>query len=68
MEMKNHIVNHRKKLGLSQTALSQKSKVGQSTISNIERGRHIPKVDIALLLAEALDCTVEDLFELTRED
>lgn len=57
----------REALGLSQTELARMAGVGQHTISDIETGRHIPRVDVAILIAHALLAPVEELF-LVAED
>lgn len=53
---------HREKLGISQEALARKVDVSRQTIVNIERGRHEPKVLLALALAAVLGVAVSDLF------
>ena len=65
--MKNTVKSRREKLGLTQDALAEKAKVGRVTISNAETGKYIPGVDIAIRLAHALDCSVEDLFIIETE-
>lgn len=57
----------REELGLSQTELAQMAGVGQHTVSDMESGRHIPRVDVAILIARALMRPVEELF-LVSED
>lgn len=54
----------REQKGLSQEELSWKSTVSRHTISEIELERRVPSVKTALLLAKALECTVEDIFIL----
>lgn len=54
----------REQKGLSQEQLAWKSAVSRHTISEIELERRIPSVKTALLLAKALECTVEDIFSL----
>lgn len=63
-EMQNKVKDRRSELGLSQDELAERANVPRSTISEIETGKRTPGVDIALLLARALVCTVEDLFSL----
>lgn len=60
--MKNKVNEMRKRLGWSQDMLSQASGVPASTISEIEHGKRTPGVDIALMLAQAMGVSVEDLF------
>lgn len=57
----------REALGMSQEELARVAKVGQHTISDIETGRHVPKVDVAILVARALNRTVEELFLVDGE-
>ena len=60
MEVK--VAARRKELGLTQMQLAELAGVGQRTISDIETGRHIPRVDVAILVSRALDRMVEELF------
>lgn len=48
--------------GLSQVALAASSRLTRQSVGAIEAGRSIPAVDVALRIAKALDCRVEDLF------
>ncbi len=63
MFITNNVAERRKELGITQMELSEAARIGRSTLSDIEQGRHIPGVDIALRLARALRCSVEDIFE-----
>lgn len=60
MEIK--VRERREELGLSQVDLARMAGVGQHTVSDIETGRHIPRVDVAILIARALLRPVEELF------
>lgn len=60
--MHNKVKECRKSKGWSQEYLALKSRVSQPTISDIERERYVPRVDVALLIAKALQSTVEELF------
>lgn len=51
---------------LSQEQLSRKSGVSRHTISEIELKKRVPSLKTALLLAQALNCPVEDIFMLRR--
>lgn len=61
------VAERRKELGLSQQELATAAGVGQHTVSDIERGKHIPRVDVAILIAQALLRQVEELFQLDGE-
>lgn len=47
---------------LNQKQLAELVDMHPMTLSIIERGRQMPRVDTALKLARALDSTVEELF------
>ena len=49
---------------LSQTELAERIGVSRQALSAIEAGRQVPSTMLALHLARALDCTVDDLFRL----
>lgn len=58
----NQVRERRELLGLSQVALAQAASLTRQSIGAIESGRATPAVDVALRLAQALDCQVEALF------
>ncbi len=53
---------------LSQQQLADMVRVSRQTIVSIEKGDYAPSVKLALLLAQNLNTTVEQLFELEDED
>ncbi len=53
---------------LSQQQLADMVKVSRQTIVAIEGGNYSPSVKLALLLAEKLNTTVEELFVLEEAD
>ncbi len=53
---------------LSQQQLADMAKVSRQTIVSIEGGNYAPSVKLALLLAELLETTVEELFILEDKD
>lgn len=53
---------------LSQQQLADMVKVSRQTIVAIEKGNYSPSVKLALLLAERLETTVEELFKLEDID
>lgn len=59
----NCIALRRKKLGLSQTQLSELSGISRNSISEIESGSGVSLIN-AFRIANALDTSVEDLFKL----
>jgi DNA-binding XRE family transcriptional regulator len=58
------IMEIRMAAGMTQEELAEKSGVGRSTISDVETGRHLPRVDVAILLCRALGVAVEEAFKV----
>ena len=53
---------------LSQQRLAEMVSVSRQTIVSIEKGNYAPSVKLALLLAEVLETSVEELFSLEERD
>ena len=67
--MKTHLRRFRFERGeLSQQKVADLVGVSRQTIVAIERGDYSPSVKLALLLANKLAATVEQLFELEESD
>jgi putative transcriptional regulator len=49
---------------LTQAALAERVGVSRKTINTVENGVFIPSTVLALKLARALDCSVEEIFSL----
>lgn len=60
--MENRIKERRAELGMSQEQLARACGIGQSTVSEIEDGKHSPTLDVAFKIADALGKTLEELF------
>lgn len=58
----NRVRERRESFGLSQVALAAAASLTRQSVGSIEAGRAVPGVDVALRLAKALDCRVEELF------
>lgn len=58
----NKIKDRRESLGIKQSGLAVKLGISQATLSDYERGVYLPRVDVALDIAEALECPVGSLF------
>lgn len=56
--------DYRLAAGLTQADLASRVSVSRKTINTIENGVFVPTTVLALKLARALDCRVEDLFSL----
>jgi molybdate-binding protein/DNA-binding XRE family transcriptional regulator len=66
-ELRNGLRSTRLRLGLSQQDLATMAGVSRQTISSVESGQAALSVTVALRLAKALGCQVEDLFWLEPE-
>ena len=66
--MKNIVKKIRVERGLSQQELATALHVSRQTISYIENGQKKPTILLALRLAEYLQISVEDIFELEDTD
>ena len=53
---------------LSQQQLADMVGISRQTVISIEKGDYAPSVKLALLLAEKLETTVEELFMLEEKD
>lgn len=67
--MENKLKIHRVSKGdLTQQALADAVSCSRQTIHSIESGKFVPSVELSLRLARALECKVEDLFQLTNAE
>ncbi|MDQ7858386.1 MAG: substrate-binding domain-containing protein [Armatimonadota bacterium] len=62
VEFDNRLGGVREARGLSQTALARLAGLSRQALHAIETGRYVPNTAVALRLARALGCAVEDLF------
>jgi putative molybdopterin biosynthesis protein len=67
-EIRNSIRARRQRLGIQQRDLAAQVSVSRQTLSSIEAGDTVPSTLIALNLAQALQCRVEDLFFVEGSD
>ena len=65
--IENHLREHRARRGWSQEELARRAGLSCAGISAIETCRLVPSAAAALALAEALECRVEDLFQLRHQ-
>ncbi len=64
--LRNRLKDERTRLGLTQAELAERVAVSRKTINTVENGVFVPSTTLALKLARALDCTVEDVFQLDQ--
>jgi DNA-binding XRE family transcriptional regulator len=63
-QLENHVESFRTKRELSRQELADLVGVHYQTMSYIERGEYAPTLALAIRLAAALNCKVEQLFKL----
>jgi len=66
MEMENHLREKRQALALSQKQLADLAGITRQAVSALESNQYSPATSVALQLARALDCRVEDLFSIKQ--
>ena len=62
--LRNSLKDERTRLGLTQAELAERVAVSRKTINTVENGVFVPSTSLALKLARALGCRVEDFFQL----
>ena len=60
----NSLRDERTRLGWTQAELAERVGVSRKTINTVENGVFVPSTTLALKLARALGCRVEDVFKL----
>ena len=65
-ELNNRLRALRAEAGLTQAELAAVIGVSRKTINTVENGIFVPSTLLALKLAAALHCRVEDIFQLGR--
>jgi molybdopterin molybdotransferase/putative molybdopterin biosynthesis protein len=61
----NHLREKRQSLGLSQKQLADRAGITRQAVCAVEANQYSPATSVALQLARALRCRVEDLFSIT---
>ena len=55
------VAARRKSMGMTQVQVAQHAQIGHATLSDIESSTHLPRIDTADMIAQALNTTVDDL-------
>ena len=66
--MKNTIKIERAIKNLTQEALANEIGVSRQTINSIEKNRYIPSTVLALKISKVFEKSVNEIFELEKED
>jgi len=64
VKINNNLKQYRKSAGLKQLQIAGKARISVRNYQRIESGKQEPKVSVAILIAQALHTTVEELFPL----
>ncbi len=62
--LRNKLKEARKKTGLTQVEVAEKAKISERAYQYYESGERLPDVLTALIIADILNSTVEELFPL----
>jgi len=65
--MDNHLRERRRALGLSQKQLAAMAGITRQAVAAVETNQYSPATSVALQLAHALRCRVEDLFSIQND-
>ncbi|MBO73901.1 MAG: transcriptional regulator [Flavobacteriales bacterium] len=60
----NRLEHFRKAANMTQQDLSLAAEVSRKSINAIENGVYVPSTVLALKIAQTLECSVQDLFQL----
>ena len=60
--MKNRVEELRRERGLSQEEFARELRVSRQTVSAIETGKYNPSLELAFVIADFFDRTIEDIF------
>ncbi|GGO35965.1 substrate-binding domain-containing protein [Deinococcus humi] len=63
--LRSSVQEHRKAAGLGAADLARRAGITRQALHNIETGHSVPTTVVALRLAQALGCRVDELFSLT---
>jgi len=64
--MRKSLYDRRKAKGYTQAEVAERSGIDRASYVHIERGSRNPSLNVAIKIAEVLECQVEDIF-LTSE-
>lgn len=72
LTVKNSVQNGLKELrtefGWSQGKLAESVGVSRQSINNIERGRYVPSLELALKFAKLFECPADEIFWIQEQD
>lgn len=60
--MENKVEELRKSIGMNQEEFAKKIRVSRQTVSSIETGKYNPSLELAFLIADFFDKSIEEIF------
>ena len=66
MAFSDNLKQRREQCGLSQQELAQVLGISQAAVSDFERGKKLPAIDVALKMSEVLCTTCDELMNCTQ--
>ncbi len=65
--LENKVEMLRKQNGISQEAFAKSMRVSRQTISSIENGKYNPSLELAFMIAEYFEMSIEEVFIYERK-
>lgn len=62
LQVRTKLIESRKRAKLTQEQLAYKVEISRAYLSNIEKGKHTPSLDVAKKIADTLNTTIDDIF------
>ena len=63
----NRVKELRSQRGWTQKELAEKAGITRQSIISIERNRHVPSLQLALLFSQIFACSTDEIFQLATE-
>ncbi len=60
--MENRVEDLRKKMGMNQEEFAKAIRVSRQTVSSIETGKYNPSLELAFIISDFFDKSIEDIF------
>lgn len=60
--MENRVEDLRKKMGMNQEEFAKAIQVSRQTVSSIETGKYNPSLELAFIISDFFDKSIEDIF------
>ncbi|MBP3038734.1 helix-turn-helix transcriptional regulator [Bacillaceae bacterium Marseille-Q3522] len=68
MQMHNRVKELRARFNMTQAQLAEKTGVTRQTIAAIEKGDYVPSLLLGLMICDAFQLPMEEVFRLNKED